>query len=688
MTAPSSSERSFFREYFLFRLNAQKIGLVMCTVFGMVMLPGSAYSLYDNFNCVYNDVRRSYDVYEIRQLFFIICLIGLLIMPVIGAVLTFVSCNRKKYTDMIGGLPLTHKERFWGDFLSGYTAYVAPIILAGVITMLISIPLQDVTDKFNIMFGIETTLMCTTYVLGVVLSLFALLSLMYIISAVAVMCCGRPIQAEIMSIVLLLAPSLAVGGISACFVNAITGLKNYEFVNMIYKAAHIFPPLGLMLNIMRNYDNLSNADMGDLPHADKFFISDFTIFDPLYALYVIIFAAALTALAYYLSKSRRQEQTGLILVYKAFYRVISVLAAGGAASLVLAIFVPIIGFGFSILIASGTAAIIILLLELVRKPAARDVVKSLICWVGTVVCCVGIYLLFDKTGAFGHRYINVPVDKVESVRVYYDYMLYSGAYQRGVYEITDKSEIEKLTNSYNDTVKEVYGDLRLGGQFEIDYMLTDGTRFSRWVSGKERGTAIPRLINAVCRLDSFPEMQSTWLAEHDFYGCEATLDGIYGELTVPEENISEFKALYAEELREKYYHAASEVGGIVLVWDEGRHNTSYYPIAEDYTRTINYLKSLYDNSDFYNDNTLIMEIKCVGATAAFSISVNIYRKDMNSAPVKELVSLLKRNESSLPDDDSDNIKVDYTGLTSYYVPKDAENRVFELMLDIAERSAE
>lgn len=688
MTAPSSSERSFFREYFLFRLNAQKIGLVMCTVFGMVVFPGSAYSLYDNFNCVYNDVRRSYDVYEIRQLFFIICLIGLLIMPVIGAVLTFVSCNRKKYTDMIGGLPLTHKERFWGDFLSGYTAYVAPVILAGVITMLISIPLQDVTDKFNIMFGVETTLMCTTYVLGVVLSLFALLSLMYIISAVAVMCCGRPIQAEIMSIVLLLAPSLAVGGISACFVNAITGLKNYEFVNMIYKAAHIFPPLGLMLNIMRNYDNLSNADMGDPPHIDKFFTSDFTIFNLLYMLYVIIFAAALTALAYYLSKSRRQEQTGLILVYKAFYRVISVLAAGGAASLVLAIFVPIIGFGFSILIASGTAAIIILLLELVRKPAARDVVKSLICWVGTVVCCVGIYLLFDKTGAFGHRYINVPVDKVESVRVYYDYMLYSGAYQRGVYEITDKSEIEKLTNSYNDTVKEVYGDLRLGGQFEIDYMLTDGTRFSRWVSGKERGTAIPRLINAVCRLDSFPEMQSTWLAKHDFYGCEATLDGIYGELTVPEENISEFKALYADELREKYYHAASEVGGIVLVWDEGRHNTSYYPIAEDYTRTINYLKSLYDNSDFYNDNTLIMEIKCVGATAAFSISVNIYRKDMNSAPVKELISLLKRNESSSPDDDSDNIKVDYTGLTSYYVPKDAENRVFELMLNIAERSAE
>lgn len=32
MTAPSSSERSFFREYFIFRLSAQKVGLIMCSV--------------------------------------------------------------------------------------------------------------------------------------------------------------------------------------------------------------------------------------------------------------------------------------------------------------------------------------------------------------------------------------------------------------------------------------------------------------------------------------------------------------------------------------------------------------------------------------------------------------------------------------------------------------------------------
>lgn len=688
MTAPSSPKRSFFREYFLFRLSAQKVGLIMCTVFGMVVLPGSAYSLYDNLKCVYNDMRRSYDVYEIRQLFFIICLIGLLIMPVIGAAFTFVSCNRKKYTDMIGGLPLTHKQRFWGDFLSGYAAYVAPIIPAGIVTMFILIPLQNVTDKLNVMFGFETTSACTISVMGFVLSFFALLTLMYMVSAVAVMCCGRPIQAEIMSIVLLLAPSLTACGISACFANAVTGLDNYKVVDIIHKAAHIFPPFGLMLNIKFNYDILANVDVGDPPHTDKFFIYDFTIFDPLYALYVIIFAKALIALAYYLSKSRRAEQTGSIIIYKAFFRVMSVLSAVGAASTVLAIFVPLIGLGLSVLIAAFAAAVIILLLELVRKPAARDVVKSLICWVGTVVGCVGIYLLFDKTGAFGQRYINVSADKVESVQVRYQYLPYSGAFRYGAYEITDKSEIEKLTNSYNDTVKEVYGDLRRGSQFEIDYYLTDGTQISRWVSENERGTALLSLIDNVYRLDSFPEMQSAWLVEHDFEGCKAALDGIYGELIVPKENISEFITLYAEELREKYYHAASEVGGIVLVWDELGNNSSYYPIAENYTRTINYLKSLYDNTDHSDDNTLIMKITHIYRSTGFTMTLNIYRKDVGSAPVKELLSLLKRRGDDIPDDVSEIFKVEFTDSTFCYVPKDAEKHVLELMLDIAERSAE
>lgn len=693
MTAPSSSERSFFREYFLFRLSTQKIGLIMCTVFGMVVLPGSAYSLYDNLNCVYNDTRRSYDVYEIRQLFFIICLIGLLIMPVIGAAFTFVSCNRKKYTDMIGGLPLTHKQRFWGDFLSGYAAYVAPIIPAGIVTMFILIPLQNVTDKLNVMFGFETTPACTISVLGFVLSFFALLTFMYIVSAVAVMCCGRPIQAEIMSIVLLLAPSLTACGISACFANAVTGLDNYKVVDIIHKAAHIFPPFGLMLNIKFNYDILANVDVGDPPHTDKFFIYDFTIFDPLYALYVIIFAKALIALAYYLSKSRRAEQTGSIIIYKAFFRVMSVLSAVGAASLLLAIFVPLIGLGFSVLIAAFAAAVIILLLELVRKPAARDVVKSLIFWVGTVVGCVGIYLLFDKTGAFGQRYINVSSDKVESVTVYIDYcidnMTFPDKRQLGVYKITDKAEIEKLTNAHNSVMKEVYGDLTLGSRFQMDYTLTDGTQISRWYSETKKSTTIQSLINNVYRLDSFPEMQSAQIADYEHYkSCEARLEGIYGAITVPEEELAEFSKLFADELREKYFHAASEVGGVVFTLDNEWNDKVYYPIAENYTRTINYLKSLYDNTDHSDDNTLIMKITHLYGSTEFNMTLNVYRKDVGSAPVKELLSLLKRRGDDIPDDVSEIFKVEFTDSTFCYVPKDAEKHVLELMLDIAERSAE
>lgn len=686
MTAPSSTKKSFFREYFLFRLNAQKGSLVMSAIFGMAALPGAAFELYYIIKNIYNDEARHIDAfYDIRHFFFIICLVGMLIMPVIGAAFSFMSCNRRKYTDMIGGLPLTHKERFWGDFLSGYTAHVAPMIPAGVIAMIISFPVQNMVDKLDIEYGFEPSFTCVRFAFGMVVSAFAALTLMYIISTVAVVCCGRPAQAGIMSIISLITPCLVVLGISGCFVNSITGLPSGWWE--IQKTFRWFPPLGLLWDITGNYNYLSNIDIGDPPHYANFFSTDFAVLNPLYMLYVIIFAAALTALAYYLSKSRRQEQIGSAIVCKPYFRVISVMAAGGAAMIGLA-FAPIIGLGLSALIAAFASAIVMLLLEIVRKPSAREEVKTLICWVVTAVCCAGIYFLLDKTGSFGLRYINVPSDKVESAHIGINYMKNPDKYHIGEYEITDKAEIEKLINDYNDTCKEIYGDLIIGGQLRIDLTLTDGSTVSRYVSEKERGTAVHRMIDNVYRLDSFPEMQSALLTDNTYYGCEAKLDGIFGAITVPEEKLEEFLELFAEELREKYYHAASEVGEIVLVLSEGQRASSYFPIAENYTKTINYLKSLYENTDYFDDDTLILQLVNYGPISEFRMTLNIYRKDVGSAPVKELISLLKLRQDIVPYDQSTMIQVNFPESKDYYVPKDAEQRVSELMLEIAEKSVD
>lgn len=687
MTAPSSSKKSFFRKYFLFRLNAQKGSLALSTIFGMAVFPGAALELNDIIKSIYNDEARLIDAfYDIRHFFFIICLAGMLIMPVIGAAFSFMSCNRRKYTDMIGGLPLTHKERFWGDFLSGCTAYVAPMIPAGIIAVIISFSVQSMIDKLDIKYGFEPSFTCVRFAFGMVVSAFALLSLMYIISTVAVVCCGRPAPAGILSIISLITPCLVVLGISGCFVNSITGLPSGWWE--IQKTFRWFPPLGLLWDINGNYNYLRNIDIGDPPHYANFFSTDFAVLNPLYMLYVIIFAAALTALAYYLSKSRRQEQVGSVIIHKAYFRVISVMAAGGAAMIALA-FAPIMGLGLSALTAAFASAIILLLLEIVRKPSAREVVKTLICWVGTAVCCAGIYLLFDKTGAFGLRYINVSSDKVESAHIGINYMKNPDKYQIGEYEITDKAEIEKLINDYNDTCKEIYGDLIIGGQLWIDLTLTDGTTVSRYVSEKERGAGVHRLIDNVCRLDSFPEMQSALLTDNTYYGCEAKLDGIFGTITVPEEKLDEFLELFAEELREKYYHAASEVGEIVLVLGEGQRASSYFPIAENYTKTVNYLRSLYENTDYYDDDTLIMRLVSLDPDGRFSITLNIYRRDVGSEPVKELISLLKLRQDVTLSDRSVLVRVEFPDSSSdYYVPIEAEQRVSELILELAEKSVD
>ncbi|MBD5129299.1 MAG: hypothetical protein HDT43_05185 [Ruminococcaceae bacterium] len=677
MTAPSSSKKSFFREYFLYRLKEQLRGLIICLICNLFVLPFRAPEIYSSFGRIYNNPGwLSYHSYDVGEPISAICVAVLLIMPIIGAVNAFSGCNRRKYTDMLGGLPLTNKERFWGDFLSGYTAYVAPVIPAGVFALIMSFPTQSTLDRLDMMYGYEPSFKCVLFAVGMVLSALVLLTFLYIVSTIAVVSCGRPVQSGIMSLMTLIAPALVVFGIAGCFVEAITGVRNDE--ELLIKAFSLFPPLGMIWEIRDGYQPLLSTDVGDPPHFSEFFSSEFSVLNPLYMLYVLVLAAALIFLAYVLFKSRRQEQTGTRVINKAYFYAMLVITTVGSVTTVL-MFSTLLGFVIPAVIAVIAAALIMLLLVLLRRYARREVVKTLVYWLGALIFGLGIYILFDKTGSFGQRYFNVSSDKVESAHVSVWKTKYSDKTQCGEYEITDKAEIEKLINDYNNTCKEVYGGLTMGGQFCVDLTLEDGTVISRHISERAPDTVIHRFIDNFCRLDGFSEMQSSWITDNEFIGCEVQLDGIFGTLTIPEDKLGEFAELYAEEVREKYYHAASEVGEIVFKNDKGFIFKYWFPIAEDYTRTINYLKSLYENSDYSNDDTLILKIH-----RGPLLTLNIYRKDMNSASVKELLSLIK--PSSYDAAESETLDISFPD--SYYVPKDAEQRVFELMLEIAEKSVD
>lgn len=693
MTAPSSNKMSFFREYFLLRLSAQKGSLLLCCVFNVMTLPMFSYKMFDNADCLYRGLGGVYyrsDFYDLIDFFALFCGIGLLIMSIAGAAVSFVSYNRKPYTDAIGALPLTHRERFWGDFLSGYTANVAPVIPAGIVSVIISFGMQDRYNKIDAASGIEPMSSSgVMFFVGIALSMLTALTFCYIVSTIAAVCCGRLMHAEILSVISVLAPTFAVFGTVCCFANAVTGLYSYDLLYLAIDILRYFSPIGGLLDIKGGINYMNGIDLSEQPLSGMFY-NDFAVFDPLYIAFAVISAAALTALAYYLSKSRRQERVGSVLVHKAFFRVLSVIAAWAAVTVVLAVCAVLINFVAAALIAAAAGAVVFPIMEVIRKPRARELPKTLLCWAGTVAVCVGLYILFDKTAAFGQRYFNISAGKVDNILVEIDYSDYSGKRLIGEYTITDKADIEKLTDAHNAALKDIYGDLTSGGGFSLEYTLTDGSTKRRGYSGKRYG--VERLIGNLYGLDSFPEMQSELILRlsDGVPDCKALLEGVYGTMTVPEDRTKEFLELYAEDIREKFSPDAVETGSVILNVENGSHFPAYYPIAEDYTRTTEYLTALYNETDHSTDHTLVLRIVCSDPSddREYSITLNIFRKDLESESVKELISLLKRRGDHKPDDSSDKFEITTTDAAAYYVPEDAEERVLGLILKLAEEAAE
>ncbi|MCM1164939.1 MAG: hypothetical protein NC299_04275 [Lachnospiraceae bacterium] len=691
MTAPSSSEKSLFRRYFLFRLREQAASLIICSVFALLALPTYIFYLYRSFGILYEEKITSSAYYDIVELLITLGAVGTLIMPVIGAAVSFVSCTRKKYTDMICGLPLSHKERFWGDFLSGYAAHVAPVIPAGIISIIISFSLQGVIGRLDVKLlpDAETAFMCVPFAVGMALSAFTALTIMYIVSTAAVVCCGRRVHAVIFSVISQTAPALFVFGVSCGLAFAITGLDRSDV--WVAEAVRAYPPLGLLWDMTATNNVINGVDFTLVSSFSEIFWTKFAILNPLYMLYAALFAAGLLTAAYYLSKARRQERTGEALVHKGFFRVLSVAAGAGVALSVLAVLAQFWDLPLALLSAAFAAFAVMLLLEIVLGCSARGFAKMLLYWVGTVACCVGVYFLFDKTGAFGQRYINVSADKVESVSVkirnYTPDDSHNGVYMSGEYEITDKAEIGELTEAYNAAMRENYGELAEGGTFGIDYTLTDGETIHRSLSWRQLG-AIDPFVDGVFGLKSFPELQSGQILETECASCEARLEGVYGTITVPEDRLGEFLELFAGEVREKYYHAASSIGGVYFAAEPDMHETVWYPIAEDYTRTAEYLKSLYNETDHSDDTTLVMKIVYSGGDEVFSLTLNIFVKDIGDGDVKELLSLMKRRGTAIPDEACGAFEISSTDSRAYYIPEDAEQRAVELMMRIAEKNVE
>lgn len=703
MTAPSSCKKSFFREYLFFRLNALKASFITSCVFGVMTLPLFTFAMSVTLRRMYEKTPRSETFNGYVEFFVLFCGAGLLIMSFLGAPLSFSICNRRSRTDMLGGLPVTHRERFWGDLLGGYIAHVAPVIPAGLVSVMISFGAQSWLNKLDADF--PPTAACVTFIAGMALSIFVLLTFCYIVSTVVTVCCGKAVQSVMLSAVTTVVCSLLAVGTAGSLATAITGkIDNTDFVTA---GMRFFPPFGALWDMYQNVEYMEGVDLSAAGgRYSKIFRSDFAAFSPLFIVYAVIFAAALIVLAYYLSRSRRQERVGSVLVHVGFSRALSVIAAAAGFMTAMSI-LPYLVYIDSLLllpIAAAIGAAAAVPTAFIRKPKAKDFPRAALRFILTAACCTGIYILFDKTGAFGMRYFNFSANDVESVSVDYGYQNNTKGTISGACTITDKNDIEKLTADYNRALKTSYKDIGspMGEYLLVTYTMNDGTTVKRTFRESRTASDAPLLsmIESVQKLDSFPEAQSAFITDRDMaVSCTAWLDDVFGPINIlPSGRLDEFTDILAGEVREKYSFGAPEIGCIRISKQEGSHQEyRFIPITADYTRTADYLNALCEEKAYLNDRELVMTIQYdfydyAFGDAGFTLTLNVIRGDLGRESVKELISLLERYSGyDYPGNRSHKYDVQLNSTPSpyrYCVPQSAEARVLELMLTLAEETAE
>lgn len=534
MTARGSCK---FREYFLYRLGKLKGCMILSFILSLLVLPYSAYGVKCSSIYIFSIVNNN-EAAHIGGYFDFIATLGgaaLVVMALVGAPLAFDIFNRRSKTDLFGALPLTHAERFWGDFLGGWLANVAPIIPAGIIAVLMSIDTQKLLNAANIKEGYTEPVQCVRFFVGVSLSLLAACTVCYIVGTLAAVCCGRLGTSVLMSLLSAGFLTLVCFGTSLCANAAAVGVRFGSMLNVRYM--RIFPALGALYDIRENFSVLGAADFS-VNGLSGMFINSFMVFEPLYILYTAVFAAGLAVLAFFLSKRRGLEKTGSVFAYTVYFRVVLVIAMAGAFLVTFGTslfyqMIPSVWVNFGL--ALFVSAVAALVMELIRRPKARELPKTILAFEITAACCMGVYALINATGAFGARYVSS--EGVERVEIEYSF------YRRNCeLTITDKDDIKTLVDLTNDMLREHHDKFETGYDYKLIYIKTDGTSELREYSTMSKNKALmARLIDNTRALPTFPESMADEIERiSDQTAIYVELDGVYGGLRLNEDETEDY----------------------------------------------------------------------------------------------------------------------------------------------------
>lgn len=385
--ATSTSKKSFFGVHFRNRIIENKKLLIVNSILELIGLPLIAvivlYKQYMFDTKQYNN----FDEDGIIVVSIISIAISLL-SGIIIALFSFRYLYTKSLADMNYSLPLTSKQRFFADYLSGLAIYTVPAAAAA----LLSVIILGIGSAFvDIDFFWKN--LSNLILLGFIV--FFGMIMLYTLSVFSITCCGSPFEA-VFSII---AANIIIPATVVCTYYAIIETNPFGLTDT-----------SIPYNPLLTATSPAGFVTFSAIYAESVAVgSDYSKF--MYIRWLIpmmIVMAALLAGAYLLYRRRKAESISKPYVYKMFYYVIITLAV----FCVLAMFIVSDGSVAAGLIICG---ILYFLLEVISKRGFRRFWTSALRYAATVAAVFIFCAVCKSTDGFGvSKYVprNAAVDSV------------------------------------------------------------------------------------------------------------------------------------------------------------------------------------------------------------------------------------------------------------------------------------
>lgn len=691
-------KKNFFGQYFIYKFSNLRGFFVASIVLALAGVPTLVTILKIIISISLAEIKGEntiFSVNDIGMVFAIYCanllillLIGSFAMAAITPIFAFNFYNNRALTDTIGSLPLTYNQRFFGDFLAGFTVSVAPYLVCLpyiLITLSGLIPQDEELEELYMFF--DEFKMISVFLTRYSLRFAIILVAAFMFSSMIASCCGKTgstVMYSLLGMAFVPGVVLVYSGIAVW--NAV-GVENFS---SMLEAMSFIPPGGLIPDFLNFWNILGGSSFSEFNILTNISPASYAV--------MLVLTAAFGAGAYFLGKYRKAERTDRDFVYEGAYAVMSTIFSACIMGAGIFMYLYTQESVVYIIVGVVAAAIVAVALEYSHTKSYRTLMRTFIKFAVVSAVCFGIFGLSKLTDSFGLADVIPSVGEISRIEINGEYF-YSYDGNGIVYD--EHSAIETIVSEHKKLISDK-SKITTGNDIKISYKLKNGFVINRqYACAEKESTLIKELANTIKDLPTRDSNVYGVLSSEDysdlsfsgFYDVPYTTEEGYEyyntvRFTIKSSKTEEFKKILLNDIKNHYSehdHAYGYTykGHITAFYTrDGVRHEEYFSLFEPYEESIAFIKNPNNCTTSINDNNSEPEAESTVYTAELRLGEEYLEFEFYSDNVlgKELIKLCsKENEGEL----SDIVSITDKRGTRYRFGKADEAQAIKLIFELA-----